>query len=380
MENPKANYIPPGHQLSVTRPSTLFKIFTRNRISKSKRRMVFSVLFFSIITWPFQLLQRILFGLRWRNIDLNEKPPIFILGHWRSGTTHVHYLFSKDPTLGYLTNFQSFFFNVCALGMGWLNKLLEPLMPNNRPMDNMDMNLGKPQEEEQVISNLSDAASVHSFYFPDNRHYFDKYNLFEGTTAREKRKWQKAYTYALRGIAHMAGGKRLVIKNPNNTGRIKQLLELFPNAKFVYIHRNPYSVYLSTMHLYRVVLHNQSFQDLTVDDHKRIVLHNYERIMAAYERDKALIPEGNLVEVAYDEIGEGSEAMFTRIYKTLGLDSYEQALPHVQAYLKEIKNYKKNKFVPIEEEVVKAIQERWGFIFEKYGYDLEYKDTTKSAQ
>lgn len=376
-QNPKANYKPPGHQLTVTRPSVLFKIFTRNKVSKSRRKLAFSVLFFSIISWPIQVLQRLVYSFRWRKIDLNEKPPIFILGHWRSGTTHVHYLFSQDPTLGYLTNYQSFFFNICALGLGWVNRILAPLMPSTRPMDNMEMTVDKPQEEEQVVSNISDAASVHSFYFPNNPYYFDKYNLFENITPREKKKWQRAYTYALKGIAHMSGGKRLVIKNPNNTGRIKQLLELFPNAKFVYIHRNPYSVYLSTLHLFRAVLNDQSFQDITEEDNKVTVLRNYKRIMQAYEDQKHLIPEGNLVEVSYDEIGEGSEAMFTRMYKTLELGSYDVALPEVQKYLKRIKNYKKNKFVPIEEEMVQKIQEEWKFIFEKYGYDLEYKDTAK---
>ena len=286
----------------------------------------------------------------------------------------MHYLLSKDPNFGFLSNFQSFFFNICTIGLGWFDRLISPFTVQVRPQDNMDFTVLAPQEEEQVIANMSDTASVNSFFFPKNRSYFNKYNLFEGHTEAEKSKWQKAYLYILKSIAYMSGGKRLVIKNPNNTGRIKQLLELFPNAKFIYIHRNPYNVYLSTLHLYRVVLSNQMFQDVDMDYNKKIILENYRRILSAYYRDRTLIPKGNLIEVAYDEIGAGSEAMFTRIYKTLNLETYEEALPYVQEYLKTIKNYKKNKFIPIEEEMVEKIQSEWKFVFEEHGYDLEYKD------
>jgi hypothetical protein len=379
MENQKANYHPPGHQLYVTRLSTLFKIFTQNKISKGKRTMVLKVLFFSMLSWPFQVVQRVVFWFKLRKVKLNDNPPIFILGHWRSGTTHVHYLMSKDPSLGFLSNFQSFFFNICTIGLGWFDRLVSPFTPQKRPQDNMDFTVLAPQEEEQVLSNMSETASSHGFYFPKNTSYFDKYLMFDTITKAEKEKWQKDYLYVLKSVSHMAKGKRLVMKNPGNTARVKQLLELFPNAKFVYIHRNPYSVYLSTLHLARVVWSTQSFQDITEEDYKDIILQNYARVQGAYLENRSLIPEGNLVEVAYDEIGAGSEAMFTRIYKELGLDNYEEALPHVQDYLKTIKGYKKNKFIPIEDEIVKRIQKEWKFAFDEYGYDSEYKDQSKTV-
>ena len=101
MENQKANYKPPGHQLYVTRPGVLFKIFSKNKISRSKFGLVFRVCLFSILTWPLQLLQRIVYFFKLRNVSFEGKEPVFILGHWRSGTTHIHYLMSKDPHFGF---------------------------------------------------------------------------------------------------------------------------------------------------------------------------------------------------------------------------------------------------------------------------------------
>lgn len=380
MENPKPNYRPPGHQLFVSRPLVIFKLLRSNKISSKKYGMVFRILFFSLISWPIQIIQRMIFSIRLRNIDIENDPPVFILGHWRSGTTHIHYLMAKDPNYAFLSNFQSFFFNICSIGYGWFDRILSPLSVQVRPQDNMNFTVLDPQEEEQVVSNMSDTASVHSFYFPKNRSYFNKYNLFSGTSKREYKRWKKAYLYVLKVIYMMSGKKTLAIKNPNNTGRVKQLLDLFPNAKFIYIHRNPYNVYLSTLHLYRVVLNDQSLQDITLEDNHNMILQNYREIQSAYLRDRNLIPKGNLIEVSYDQIGEGSEEMFKNIYNTLGLKTLDEALPNVQEYLKTIKNYKKNKFIPIEEEMVSRIQQEWGFAFEAFGYDKEYKDTTKAAE
>lgn len=376
-ENPKANYEIPGSQLYVTRVSNLWKLFSENKTSKSRNPLKWRIYFFSIISTPLQWLQRLILMFKMRNFDLSKTSPVFILGHWRSGTTHVHYTLAKDNQFAYLNNFQSFFFNISMLGMGWLNKLLEPLTPKNRPMDNMEMTLNKPQEEEQVLSNITTAAGVNSFYFPKNRSYFYKYNLFKGISAKEYQKWQNDYTYILKVIATMQNRKRLLLKNPNNTARIKQLLELFPTAKFVFIHRNPFQVYLSTKHLHRAVLRGQRLQEISEEEEDAMILENYRLIMKGYLETKVLVPKGALIEIAYEDIGKGDELqVFRQIYETLSLGDWEKVKPTIQEYLDSKKGYKKNRFIPIAPEMVKKIQEEWGFVFEEYGYDINYKDDT----
>ncbi len=43
--------------------------------------------------------------------------------------------------------------------------------------------------------------------------------------------------------------KRLVIKSPVHTARVALLLKLFPDAQFIYIHRNPYEVFQSCVNM-----------------------------------------------------------------------------------------------------------------------------------
>jgi len=374
-ENPKANFEIPGSQLYVTKLSVLFKFFKENKVSPSKKKLKRRIYFFSIISTPLQWIQRLVLSFTINKIDLSKKPPVFILGHWRSGTTHIHYTLAKDKRFSYLNNFQSFFFNICMLGIGWLDKVLAPLMPGMRPMDNMKSSLFSPQEEENALSNITYAAGVNSFYFPKNRSYFYKYNLFEGISDKEYKEWQKSYVYLLKVLTKIRKGKRLLLKNPNNTGRVKELLELFPNAKFVYIHRNPYKVYLSTKHLHRTVLRGQSLQVISSEEEDDIIIDNYKKIIQRYIDLKHLIPEGNLKEIAFDTINDLST--FENIYQTLGLGDWENLKPTIKEYLDSKKNYKKNKFVPLDEKLVERIKEEWGFAFEEYGYSTNYEDTFK---
>lgn len=376
-ENPKANYKVPGSQLYVTRVSNLWRMFSANKTDKSRRFLKFRIYFFSILSTPLQWLQRLIFRFKLRGVDLSKTSPVFILGHWRSGTTHIHYTLAKDKQFVYLNNFQSFFFNICMSKMQWFNKLLAPLVPSTRPMDNMEMTLSKPQEEEQVLSNISTTAGVNSFYFPKNRSYFYKFNLFKGISKKEYDRWKKDYSYILKLIYKLNGEGRLLLKNPNNTARIKQLLELFPNAKFVYIHRNPFQVYLSTKHLHRAVLRDQRLQEITEEEEDNMILENYRLINKGYLETRALVPENSLIEIAYEEVGTESELdMFKRIYETLSLGDWSSIEPKIIAYMDSKKGYKKNRFIPIDPVMVKRIQDEWGFMFEEYGYDLEYKDNT----
>ena len=67
----------------------------------------------------------------------------------------------------------------------------------------------------------------------------------------KRRRWCDAFLYFVRKLSLRAGGRRLVLKSPAHTARVALLLELFPDAQFVYIHRDPLTVYQSAVHMAR---------------------------------------------------------------------------------------------------------------------------------
>ena len=98
-------------------------------------------------------------------------------------------------------------------------------------------------------------------------------------------------------------GKQLLLKSPTNTSRIKQLLEIFPDAKIIHIYRNPYSVCLSTRKLYNDIFPLFSLQEpVSPEEAEEVQFQVYEQMYKKYFLEKEYIPEGNLIEIKYEDI------------------------------------------------------------------------------
>lgn len=176
-----------------------------------------------------------------------EMDPLFILGHWRSGTTFVHNVFACDKHFGYTTTYQTVFPNLMLWGQPFFKKNMSFLMPDHRPTDNMELKVDLPQEEEFALSNMMPYTYYNFWFFPQKMlEYCDKYLLFNTITEEERQIFMKAFLKLVKISLHNTGGTQYLSKNPPHTGRVKTLLEMFPNAKFIYLKRNPYTVFEST--------------------------------------------------------------------------------------------------------------------------------------
>src|SRR5207344_800455 len=93
----------------------------------------------------------------------------------------------------------------------------------------------------------------------------------------------------------------LILKSPPNTGRIKLILEMFPEARFVHIHRNPYVVYQSTRHLHLTSWENFALQGTDVSVVHDQIIRQYQAMMGAFFEEQHLIPPGRFCEISYDD-------------------------------------------------------------------------------
>ncbi|MEO1132054.1 MAG: sulfotransferase, partial [Cyanobacteria bacterium J06639_1] len=198
-----------------------------------------------LLNTPTRWLERARYGAQVERTEILH-PPIFIIGHWRSGTTYIHRLMTQDDNLGFVWSLQSFspdtFLSVTS--MKALTPLLAQIFPSKRAMDNVAYAFDVPEEEEYALGNLTPLSFYHGWFFPKYLgEHFDRAILFAGVSDKLKETWKRAYVSILKKTTLHSGGKRLAIKNPANTSRISELLELFPDAKFIHIYRNPYDVY-----------------------------------------------------------------------------------------------------------------------------------------
>ena len=321
-----------------------------------------------LISTPFQIYEYLYFRNKIRKYRFT-KPPVFIVGHWRSGTTHLHNLMCKDPKNGFSTTYHAVFPN--NLKSKWIFKTFMKLnMPEKRPSDNVKLSTNFPQEEEFALSNMSHSSFYHFFYFPSfNDQLYEKYIRFMGISSSEENGFNKKYHELLVKAALNTDKDQLIIKNPVNTGRVKKLLELYPDAKFIHIYRNPIATYLSTVRFFNYLLPTTGLEEY--DDNYIIdtIIQNYKKLMNDFFETRSLIPEGNLYEIKFEEFDEGNLLHLKEIYEKLKLDTWDNAEPFFKEYIKAQKHYKKNTYKITKAELDMLLNE-WEFAMDKLNYEI----------
>lgn len=299
-----------------------------------------------------------------------EQDPVFILGHWRSGTTFVHNVLSCDKQFGYTTTYQTVFPNLMLWGQPFFKKQTSLLMPDKRPTDNLELQVDLPQEEEFALSNMMPYSFYNFWFFPKyTDEYRDKYLLMKGLTEKEKEAFKEAFLRLIKVSLWNTGGSRYLSKNPPHTGRIPLLLEMFPDAKFVYLVRNPYTVFESTRSFFTNTIQPLKLERKTDAEIQQDIIRTYADLYYKYEEDKKLIPEGNLIEVKFEDFEADALGMTRQIYEKLSLSGFDKALPAIEAYVDKKKGYKKNKY-KYEEETVRIVEQNWNFALKEWDYHL----------
>jgi hypothetical protein len=317
---------------------------------------------------PFRVYERMRYGKLLEGVDI-EHPPVFILGHWRSGTTHLHNVLSQDPQFGYLSTFQAVAPEFCLAGQRPLRPIMKVRVPETRYMDNMALSLDHPQEDEVAVANLCLHSFYHYWSFPLSMERYVREGLFFDGEDGALAQWRAAYEKIVKKATFMSGGKRIVLKNPANTGRIRHLLDLFPGAKFIHIYRNPYTVFPSTKLLHKKVLGIAALQRVSDEQVAEHVIDIYKQVMARYFEEEPLIPREDFAEVRFEEYEKEPVGETQRIYEELGLSGFDAAEGRIREYVDSLKGYQKNKF-DLSEEMVERLKKEWAFTIDRWGYGV----------
>lgn len=292
-------------------------------------------------------------------------PPLFVLGIWRSGTTHLHNLLARDDRYAFPNTFEIFFPHSFLSTQRISAPLMQSCMPATRPMDNVKYGVAEPQEDEFALAASGLSPLVGLWGFPRSGEHYRKYLTFRGATPAEVERWKDLWMTFLRKVSFRYG-KPLVLKSPAHTGRIKTLLELFPDAKFVHIHRDPYTVFQSTVHTWKQVAPWWAFQ--TLDNAADVVVRDYVEVFDAFFEQRQLIPEGNYCEVAYDDLERDPMGTLRQIYERLQLPEFTHAEPAIRQYVDSLAGYTRNRFPELPDVERARIAREWSRCFEEWGY------------
>jgi hypothetical protein len=164
-------------------------------------------------------------------------------------------------------------------------------------------------------------------------------------------------------------GKPLVMKSPANAARLKLLTKLFPDARFIYMARNPLDVFPSTVKLWRALystqgLHNPPYLDGWLDDY---VLDMFVRLTERYEADRHLIPADRLIELRYEDLVKDPLATMADIYRRLEIGDFAKADAPMRAYLDAQAEHRVSDY-ELPPELKRKVIERLGPYIDRFGY------------
>ncbi|HYW34451.1 MAG TPA: sulfotransferase [Balneolaceae bacterium] len=358
------------HPLMGARLGNLFQLFSQQQgVLPSKWPFVLAFMGSALARSPFSMIDRWI-ASRKKAVE-NLEPPVFIVGYWRSGTTHLHNLLGQSPDLGIITPLGSGLPDELLTLGTWFEPLLQKGLPEDRGVDRVAVNPQSPQEDEIPVANLQKLSVFHALYFPANfRKNFNRGVFFDDVSDNEIEEWKSAMLYFIGKVAIHQDKQPLLIKNPVYTTRIHLLRDLWPNARFIHIYRNPYRVFRSTKYYYPEIIDELGLQAYDPAEIEPVILNSYPRMLNKLYEDTNDLPENQFVEVQYEKLDENPVEVLKKIYHQLNLPGgWEAAKSSTEAYLKSIADYRKNTYSYAPEDFEK-VNENWGKYVNKWGYDL----------
>lgn len=298
-----------------------------------------------------------------------EQAPLFIIGHWRTGTTWLHELLILDERHAYPSTYECFDPNHFLLTENFFKRFMRFLVPSHRPMDNMSAGWERPQEDEFALCMLGLPSPYLTIAFPNRPPQFPEYLTLADVPERALDKWKRTFLHFLKALTYK-WGRRLVLKSPPHSCRIKVLLDMFPRAQFVHIMRDPFVVFPSTTHMWMALYQKHGLQKPTGAGLEEHVYETFTRLYDALEAGKKLIPPGQFHELRYEDLVLDPEGQLQVLYEKLNLGGYEKMLPRLRAFLAESSRYETNRY-QLSEAKRQEIARRWGSVIERYGYERQ---------
>lgn len=249
--------------------------------------------------------------------------PVFIVGHWRSGTTLLANLMSFDESFFFPTLIEAIsphdFFPSPLERLS--RKFLPLLFPATRPMDRATVPLRQPfpQEDEMALAALGAPSLFNAFYFPSAASQIVRREVFfDDLSQAEVTEWCRAQEGFVRKLALLHPGKRPLLKNPAHTARIRLLRRVYPEARFILLKRDRTSVMQSMNRLFERLWPLLALQRFDVKAIPALVEEIYTKMQARIERDWPELTDESGLEVEFDSLVENPVESVRAIGSWLG--------------------------------------------------------------
>ncbi|MCC6735751.1 MAG: sulfotransferase [Bauldia sp.] len=306
-----------------------------------------------------------------------ETPPpiVFILGHWRSGTTFLHELLGTDQKFIAPTSLECFA-TEHYLRWGDFLSSLKWAIPARRPMDDMAMGWHRPQEDEFALFAMGVPSPYDVMAFPNDRPPIVPHLQVGDMKPAEQAAWREALRTVVKRVSF--GRRRalkpgetmpayVLLKSPTHTARIGVLAEMFPDAKFVHIARDPTEVYSSTDRLWRATFDSQGLQKPDAGaDLSSFILDTLPNMYRDFDRDVARLAPGRWTELRYEDLVADPAGKVAAVADALGLGAVDQGA--IAAHLAGVRGHRRNRHA-MDPALAARIRTAWAWYFDRFGYE-----------
>ena len=354
----------------------------------TKKRLIFLALFYvvwipgSLVHWFFFWLDDILFPGH-KTQPLNK--PLFILGNLRSGSTFLHRLLSRDTqTFTSLTTWDIYLTPsvtqkkltqfVSQLDKKYFNNTLHRLLyafdrATLGKLKIHPISFFQPEEDENIHLHIWDGFFV-TFLFPFMDEYSNYQHFDEALAPAHKRRIMAFYRSMLQRHMYATGKKYYVAKAPAFSAKIESLLEFFPDARIIYLARNPLDMLPSTVSWINYA--RRQFTDpgegyLYLDEIVDFTQHWYRhplQYLDAHPSPRHLI-------LNYDDLVQRPERVIRGFYEQFGYPDKPGLAIIIDQAVKETLSFHSDHSYSYEEMgfTREQIVELYADIFERFGFD-----------
>ena len=229
----------------------------------TRKRVFFLLLFYTV--WPLvTIFTWLCFGLDDIFFPAYKKQPIekplFIISNFRSGSTFLHRMLSQDKNFTSMRTWDIYItpsvtqrkivdviISIDKLIGSPIRRLILAIdKAGLQKVDIHPISFLEPEEDENILLHNWSSLLV-SFLFPfldelPPYQYFDR-----DLPPREKQKVMSFYKSMLQRHLYATGVPHFVSKNPSFSAKIGTLKEFFPDARIIYLVRNPLDMLPSTV-------------------------------------------------------------------------------------------------------------------------------------
>jgi len=332
-----------------TRFSVLMKLVLRNGITLYPKYLLrfFMLLLNSLISSSLILAERKNYGKKTRETVISEAP-VFIIGHWRTGSTLLHQLISLDPGFTAPNMVQTVVPDHLLFSTKYYVPILNKAMPRYRPMDQVALTPFTPQEEEFALIRMGSVSPIEQLIFPRGQGYFLKGYENYVPAGKELERWKKNLLTFFKKIS-LQTGKRIISKNPYHSMRMELLAEMFPGAKFIHITRDPMIVVPSTIRMWDIVADQnglkRGWKSPGTGETTSVLKAYLDRVAESHAK-----LDNPFTELCFEDLEKAPVESLKKIYSDLDLNWPEELETRIRHFMEKNRDYQKNSYALSKEE------------------------------